>query len=160
MPQIKASDHLCLKRVLYGRHRVSSVSLVFGAHFAAAVIISPSASFVAGVLSEKPVSSLSGDTANKDTCKICDSVRSHVYLPAGDFRTGPSEHIADKNAMSGAFLWEHGKVWEAMLSATGRTGFGYLTLTHILLGNLKIIGLDTDQYFRIRVMSQEIRYPS
>ena len=69
-----------------------------------AVIISPSASFVAGVLSEKPVSSLSGDTANKDICKICDSVRSHAYLPAGDFRTRPSDHIADRNAMSAAFL--------------------------------------------------------
>ena len=74
MPQIKESDHLCLKRVLCGQHKVSSVSLVFGTHFPAAVIISPSASFVAGVLSEKPVSSLSGDTANKDTCKICGSV--------------------------------------------------------------------------------------
>ena len=35
-----------------------------------------------------------------------------------------------------------------------------LTLTHILLGKLKIIGRDTDQSFRIRVMPQEIRYPS
>src|SRR3954447_4754294 len=35
-----------------------------------------------------------------------------------------------------------------------------LTLTYILLGKLKIIGLDTDECFRIRVMSQEIRYPS
>ena len=114
MPQIKASDHLCLKKMLCGQHKVSSVSLVFGAHFAAAVIISPSASFVAGVLSEKPVISLSGDTANKDTCKICDSVRSYVYLPAGDFRTGPSDHIADKNAKSGAFLTMTSKYWEKL----------------------------------------------
>jgi hypothetical protein len=35
-----------------------------------------------------------------------------------------------------------------------------LTLTHILLGKLKIIGRNTDQSFRIRVMPQEIRYPS
>src|SRR5215217_7009764 len=35
-----------------------------------------------------------------------------------------------------------------------------LTLTHILLGKLKTIGRDTDQGFRIGVMTQEIRYPS
>jgi hypothetical protein len=35
-----------------------------------------------------------------------------------------------------------------------------LTLTHILLGKLKIIGRDTNPWFRIPVMSQEVRYPS
>ena len=33
-----------------------------------------------------------------------------------------------------------------------------LTLTHILLGKLKIIGRDTDPCFRIRVMPQENQY--
>src|SRR3954462_15852507 len=40
------------------------------------------------------------------------------------------------------------------------TMFGWLTLTHILLGKLKITWRDTDQCFRIRVMPQEIRYPN
>jgi hypothetical protein len=35
-----------------------------------------------------------------------------------------------------------------------------LTLTHILLGKLKIIGRDTDQCSRIGVMPQEIQYPN
>ena len=49
-----------------------------------------------------------------------------------------------------------GKVTTARL----REAAGGLTLTHILLGKLKMIGRDTDQCFKIRVMSQEIRYPS
>ena len=50
-------------------------------------------------------------------------------------------------------LW-HGDGEEALARAQ------VLTLTHILLGKLKIMGRDTDQSFRIRVMPQEIRYPS
>ena len=46
---------------------------------------------------------------------------------------------------------------EVFLNASWVAG---LTLTHILLGKLKNIGRDTDQCFRIRVMSQETRYPS
>ena len=37
---------------------------------------------------------------------------------------------------------------------------GRLTLTHISLEKLKIIGRDTNQCFRIRVMPQEFRYPN
>jgi hypothetical protein len=83
-----------------------------------------------------------------------------MHIP-GDYEPQPAQYqgkrvlLCENNPLVGMCIAS--VLQEFGIEVTGPIS---LTLTHILLGKLKIIRRDTDQCFRIRVMPQEIRYPN